>query len=475
MLKILPFFILLVTVSCENSNVDALIDQIFGPTTAKVTQEPNRSTVTVDQGNKTCTTPDGLEGECVVYYLCNATNSTPEPIIDLHFNENECVSYVDVCCHKSHRLSDDHYKTLTKRSPFNEMKEKMAENPTVPDPTPTAPGDTSKGEILCQTRDGKQEQIDVAAVKENVCSSYMDVCCEDVDKLPYAPLEREGCGWANPAGLSSIKVPPEETRFGEFPWMVAILEKVPLKENDPDSEKLNVYIGGGSLIHPSVVLTVAHYVHNKTDIKIRAGEWDTTSTKEPYPYQDRQVASIEIHKDFIKRTLFYDVALLFLAKPVELAPNVGVVCLPAPNVPQEEGTRCLATGWGKDKFGKGGHYSTVLKKVVLPVVNHNSCEKILRSKTRLGQVFSLHSTFMCAGGERDKDTCTGDGGSPLSCPIDTDRFVQSGIVAWGVGCGEDGVPGVYVDVSTQRNWIDDKIIGKGYDPKVYTYVHKGTY
>ncbi|KAH9631259.1 hypothetical protein HF086_011963 [Spodoptera exigua] len=590
MLKILPFFVLLVTVSCENSNVDALIDQIFGPTTAKVSQEPNKSTVTVDQGNKTCTTPDGLEGECVAYYLCNATNTTPEPIIDLHFNENECVSYVDVCCHKSHRLSDDHYKTLTKRSPFNEMKEKMAESPTVPDPKPTAPGDTSKGDILCQTRDGKQgkcvpyylcnatystsqgdkyvsdnncpsyieecckefdimsldhfksrrkrytynnvkvnqhsgsenktvknntqetgtqsveaireycktkegkqgqcvpyylcnanntvtgvEQIDVAAVEENVCSSYMDVCCEDVDKLPYAPLEREGCGWANPAGLSSIKVPPEETRFGEFPWMVAILEKVPLKENDPDSEKLNVYIGGGSLIHPSVVLTVAHYVHNKTDIKIRAGEWDTTSTKEPYPYQDRQVASIEIHKDFIKRTLFYDIALLFLAKPVELAPNVGVVCLPAPNVPQEEGTRCLATGWGKDKFGKGGHYSTVLKKVVLPVVNHNSCEKILRSKTRLGQVFSLHSTFMCAGGERDKDTCTGDGGSPLSCPIDTDRFVQSGIVAWGVGCGEDGVPGVYVDVSTQRNWIDDKIIGKGYDPKVYTYVHKGTY
>ncbi|CAH1641717.1 unnamed protein product [Spodoptera littoralis] len=120
----------------------------------------------------------------------------------------------------------------------------------------------------------------------------------------------------------------------------------------------------------------------------------------------------------------------------------------ASTVQQEDGTRCLATGWGKDKFGKEGRYSTVLKKVVLPVVSHDRCEHLLRSNTSLGKLFNLHSTFMCAGGEKDKDTCTGDGGSPLACPMDTDRFVQSAMVAWGVGCGKDGVPGVYVDVQT---------------------------
>ena len=47
--------------------------------------------------------------------------------------------------------------------------------------------------------------------------------------------------------------------------------------------------------------------------------------------------------------------------------------------------------------------------------------------------------------------------------------MQSGIVAWGIGCGDDGTPGVYVDVARLRGWIDDKVAGHGYDPNTYTY------
>ena len=31
---------------------------------------------------------------------------------------------------------------------------------------------------------------------------------------------------------------------------------------------------------------------------------------------------------------------------------------------------------------------------------------------------------------------------------------QVGIVAWGIGCGQQGVPGVYTDVANQKCWID---------------------
>lgn len=63
---------------------------------------------------------------------------------------------------------------------------------------------------------------------------------------------------------------------------------------------------------------------------------------------------------------------------------------------------------------------------------------------------------MCAGGEKGKDACNGDGGGPLVCPIDHEgsRYYQAGIVSWGIGCGIENVPGVYVDVATFRNWID---------------------
>jgi len=91
-------------------------------------------------------------------------------------------------------------------------------------------------------------------------------------------------------------------------------------------------------------------------------------------------------------------------------------------------------------------------------LEQGACEDKLRS-TRLGQKFKLHNSFLCAGGINGKDTCKGDGGSPLVCPsaVDPDTYIQAGIVAWGIGCGEDGVPGVYADVSKASCWIDSAV------------------
>merc|ERR1712186_312169 len=71
----------------------------------------------------------------------------------------------------------------------------------------------------------------------------------------------------------------------------------------------------------------------------------------------------------------------------------------------------------------------------------------------------LDESFVCAGGVNGKDTCKGDGGSPLVCPSqeDPDIYIQAGIVAWGIGCGEDGTPGVYADVSQAVCWIDQAV------------------
>lgn len=61
---------------------------------------------------------------------------------------------------------------------------------------------------------------------------------------------------------------------------------------------------------------------------------------------------------------------------------------------------------GKDKFGKDGKYQQILKRVELPIVQRDECQKRLR-ETRLGHYFILDKSFVCAGGERGKDTCTG--------------------------------------------------------------------
>ena len=47
-----------------------------------------------------------------------------------------------------------------------------------------------------------------------------------------------------------------------------------------------------------------------------------------------------------------------------------------------------------------------MKEVWLDVIGHETCQKKLR-ETRLGKFFELdRKSFICAGGESDKDMCT---------------------------------------------------------------------
>lgn len=218
-----------------------------------------------------------------------------------------------------------------------------------------------------------------------------------------------------------------------------------------------------------MALTAAHCVSSSEDqeLTVRAGEWDTKSQNEPIPHQDVVVQEVVVHPAYNAPSLKNDIALLFLAQPLSLADNVGIVCLPSPKMSTDD--RCIACGWGKDAYKKGRH-SSVLKKVELPLVARAKCVEALR-KTRLGAFYKLHRSFICAGGEDSKDTCKGDGGSPLVCKIPGHgyRYAQVGIVAWGIGCGESQIPGVYVNVALYRSWIDKEMASRELDAAYYSY------
>lgn len=314
--------------------------------------------------------------------------------------------------------------------------------------------------------------LDIRNDFEMECSQYSQGCCPLADILtepilpPINPSlnENEGCGYRNVDGvgyrISGASL--GESEYGEFPWMVAVTEKQTIA-----GEVKNVYKCGGSLIHASVILTGAHCVFGKNPslLIVRAGEWDTLNEDELYMAENRDIVEIITHENFNDKTLSFDVALLITASPFPLdIPTIATICLPPPNHVYA-GAQCAVSGWGKDQFGKDGKYPNILKKIELPAITNAQCQTALRT-SRLGNKFILHPTLLCAG-EKGKDACRGDGGSPLVCPINNRRYYQAGIVAWGIGCGSH--PGVYANIPVMREWIDKHMVAKGFGVDSYTF------
>lgn len=280
---------------------------------------------------------------------------------------------------------------------------------------------------------------------------------------PYVPKLREfkyqGCGWSNPKGLipdeDNYEYQQDVALFAEFPWMVALMTG------------RQQYLCGGTLIHPQLVLTSSHNIRNQTvdTLLARFGEWDLSSIDEPHEHQTRRIKQIIMHEEFDPDGFFNDIALLELEQPVEIQPHVQPICLPPPETPKLQAelreALCYATGWGGRQLGSPSN-ERLLKRIELPVVSRMECQGLLRL-TRLEKRFRLRPSFLCAGGTKGKDTCKGDGGSPLFCTIpgQENRYRLAGIVSWGIDCANEDVPAVYANVPYLRSWIDEKVKSLG--------------
>lgn len=60
------------------------------------------------------------------------------------------------------------------------------------------------------------------------------------------------------------------------------------------------------------VLSTNSYVNIPQELKVRAGEWDTKTTTERLPYQERNVFRIFSHPDYNDRSEAFDVVSIIV-------------------------------------------------------------------------------------------------------------------------------------------------------------------
>jgi len=128
--------------------------------------------------------------------------------------------------------------------------------------------------------------------------------------------------------------------------------------------------------------------YQEQDLRVRLGEWDVNHDVEFYPYVETDVASMVIHREFYAGTLYNDLAILRMDKPVDFSrnPHISPACLPDA-FSDFTGQRCWTTGWGKDAFGDYGKYQNILK------VSLANCEKNRNSNLGVNPSMRINELF----------------------------------------------------------------------------------
>jgi secreted trypsin-like serine protease len=228
-------------------------------------------------------------------------------------------------------------------------------------------------------------------------------------------------------------------------------------------------------------------IHSLNDFRIavRLGEWNQATDIDcsgpeddlncvTEPVQNIKIQSLIFHDDWDADQQINDIALIRLEARAIYNNYVSPICLPYTDELRSYNLtnmkRLTVAGWGSTGNGRfkipllllcntlyfsKASYSSIKLKVNIKAVALKKCQVNFKSTV-------LTEKQVCAGGERGKDSCTGDSGGPLMRNVQANKssyWYLAGVVSFGSKkCGTEDFPAIYTKVSEYVDWVFDNVV-----------------